>query len=144
MKFPDAHLTFLEKYKEAGLLFFRVGVGIDFLLLHGWNKLAGGPERWARLGTAMPGFDMEGIYLFWGLMAALTETLGAVLFAFGLLYRPVSALLGITMIVAVIAHVSEGDPWGASSHALKMAVVFFGLMMAGPGKYSLDHKLWKH
>ncbi|MEX0844384.1 MAG: DoxX family protein [Balneolaceae bacterium] len=142
MKLPDIHLSFLKKYKDAGLLFFRIGVGIDFLLLHGWHKLTGGPDLWLRFGDLMPGFGVDAIYIFWGFMAAITETLGAVFFAAGFLYRLVSVLLGITMVAAVYAHVSEGDPWGASSHALKMAFVFFGLMMAGPGKYSLDYKFW--
>lgn len=140
---PYLHWSFLEKYKDAGLLFFRVGIGIDFLWLHGWHKLAGGPDLWIRYGDLLPGFGIEAVYIFWGFMAAISETVGAVFYAAGLLYRPVSLLLGITMVVAVYAHVGEGDPLGASSHALKMAFVFFGLMMVGPGKYSLDYKFWR-
>lgn len=139
----DINLSFLNKYKDAGLLFFRMGVGIDFIWLHGWHKLAGGPDLWIHYGELLPGFGIEVVYIFWGFMAAISETACAALFAAGFLYRPVSLLLGITMMVAVYAHLSEGDPWGASSHAMKMAFVFLGLMMTGPGKYSLDYLLKK-
>lgn len=133
-------LDFLKKYKDAGLLFMRVGVGFDYLVFHGWSKLIGGPDNWIAHGVVMPGFGIEAIYLFWGLMAALAETLGAVLFAVGLAFRPMAALIGITMVVAVYVHLDQGDPWSHASHAQKMVFVFFGLMMAGPGKYSLDQK----
>lgn len=118
-------LDFLKKYKDAGLLFLRVGVGLDYLIFHGWDKLMGGPDNWIDYGVVMPGFGIEAIYLFWGLMAALSETVGAVLFAAGLAFRPMAALLGITMVVAVYVHLDQGDPLRHASHALKMVFVFF-------------------
>ncbi len=136
-------MNFLKKYQDFGLLFLRLGIGIDFLLLHGWGKLMAGPERWQRLGSLMPSFGIEEIQIFWGFCAVLSETVGAVLFATGLFYRPVSALLGFTMIVAVYAHLISGDSWGVASHALKMVFVFLGLMFTGPGKYSIDNWIQK-
>lgn len=137
----DLTLRFLKRYQEAGLLIIRIGVGSSFLALHGWDKLVGGPGVWVRYGTAMPGFGIEWIYVFWGFMAALVESLGAVLFVAGFLFRPAAGLLGFTMAVAVFAHISDGDPWVAASHALQLAFVFLGLAIAGPGRYSLDHRL---
>lgn len=132
-------MKFLKKYQDFGLLFIRVGVGTGFLLIHGLRKITAGPERWQQLGRFMPSADIAELQIFWGLCATLTETLGAVLFAAGLFYRPVCALLGFTMLVAVYAHLSTGDNLGATSHALNMVFVFFGLMFTSPGKYSLDH-----
>ncbi len=134
---------FLSKYQDFGLLFLRLGVGIDFLILHGWGKLTAGPERWQRLGSLMPSFGIDEIQIFWGFCAVLTETVGALFFAAGLFYRPVSALLGFTMLIAVYAHLSTGDSWGVASHALKMVFVFFGLMFTEPGKYSVDYWIKK-
>lgn len=136
----DIKLSFLDKYKDAGLLFLRVGVGLDFLILHGWGKIVGGPETWLLVGQSMPGFGVDGVYIFWGFIAALTESLGSVLFALGLFYRPVSFLLGFTMLSAVVLHITNGDGWIMASHALKMIFVFWGMMLTGPGKYSLDKK----
>lgn len=85
----------------------------------------GGPDNWIDYGVVMPGYGNEAIYLFWGLMAALSETVGAVLFAAGLAFRPMAALLGITMVVAVYVHLDQGDPLRHASHALKMVFVFF-------------------
>jgi len=132
-------MNFLTKYRDFGLLILRAGVGIDFLLIHGWRKITAEPERLQQIGAFMPSFGIEEIQIFWGLCAALTETVGAILFAAGLFYRPVCALLGFTMLVAVYAHLSTGDSWGATSHALQLVFVFFGLMFTEPGKYSLDN-----
>jgi putative oxidoreductase len=134
----DLKLTSLSKYKDIGLLIVRVGIGLSFLFLHGWGKITGGPERWIGLGKNMPGFGIDTIYMFWGFMAAITESLGALLFALGYKFRLMSALLCITMIVAVYAHLSWGDGLKGSSHALKMAFIFLGMIFVGAGKYSLD------
>ena len=134
----DINLKFLEKYKNEGLLLLRVGVGINYILIHGWGKITGGVERWTSLGQVMPHFGVDEIAMFWGLMAALAESLGALLFVLGYKFRLVSALLGFTMLVAVYAHLSGGDSWGQAAQALKMVFVFFGMMMIGSGKYALD------
>ncbi|MEP1152544.1 MAG: DoxX family protein [Balneola sp.] len=134
----DINLKFLEKYRNEGLLLLRVGVGINYILIHGWGKITGGVERWASLGQVMPDFGHDEISIFWGLMAALAESLGALLFVLGYKFRFVSAVLGFTMLVAVYAHLSGGDSWGQAAQALKMVFVFFGMMMIGSGKYALD------
>jgi putative oxidoreductase len=54
-----------------------------------------------------------------------------------------AALLGFTMVVAVYAHLIDGDSWLSASHALEMAFVFLSIMIIGPGKYSLDYWLTK-
>tara|TARA_R110002124_G_scaffold221839_1_gene387288 strand:+ start:11707 stop:12123 length:417 start_codon:yes stop_codon:yes gene_type:complete len=128
----------LKKYKDEGLLLLRVGVGLDFLILHGWGKIAGGHEMWINLGQVMPHFGVDEIAMVWGFIATLTESLGALLFAIGYKFRLVSGLLGITMVVAVYAHLSGGDGWGQASHALKMVFVFFGMMAIGAGKYAIE------
>ena len=139
----DTNLSFLTKHKDLGLLILRVGVGLSFLFLHGWGKITGGPDRWIGLGKNMPGFGIDAIYMFWGFMASLVETLGAFLFALGYKYRLMAALLFITMLVATITHLERGDGFRGAAHAMKMMFTFFGLMMLTPGKYSLDSMLKK-
>lgn len=136
----DINLSFLSKYKDHGLLIARVGIGIAYLLLHGWGKITGGPDRWIGLGKNMPGFGVDAIYMFWGFMASLAESLGGLLLALGYKTRLVATFLAITMLVAVYAHLSGGDGWRGSSHALKMMFVMIAFMTVGAGKFSLDRE----
>jgi putative oxidoreductase len=124
-------------YRNTGLLLLRIGIGIMFIL-HGWPKMAGGPERWARIGANMQLLGIEFAPEFWGFMAAFAETVGGALLVLGFFFRPVLILLVITMLVAGMRHVSAGDGFGGYAHALEAAILFFSLFFIGPGKYSLD------
>ena len=128
----------IGRFADLGLLILRVGVGLDYLALHGWGKLAGGPEAWAQTGAAVSHFGIEFGFTFWGFMAAFAETAGGALLALGLFFRPACLLLFATMFVAVGHHLGRGDGWGRASHALKGAILFFSLLFIGPGRYSLD------
>jgi len=135
-----ALLSSLGKYKDLGLLLMRIGLGLFFITIHGFPKLAGGPEMWAGVGSAMSNINIHFFPTFWGFMAALAEGLGGLFLLLGLFYRPACIFLLFTMIMAGIYHLSAGDGMAVASRALEMAVVFFGLIFVGPGKYSLDKR----
>ena len=122
---------------DIGLLVIRLGMGASFVV-HGWPKLVGGPEKWAKLGKTMEVFGVDVLPAFWGFMAAVSETFGGLLLAVGLLFRPAAALLLATMIVAVAVHVDGGDGFGGYSHAMEAGVVFLGLLLAGPGGFRVS------
>jgi putative oxidoreductase len=126
----------LEKYRDVGLLVIRIGFGLGFLFYHGWGKLTGGPERWAQVGGAMGNFGIDFGHAFFGFLAAFSESVGGLFIALGLFFRPVCALLSITMFVAMVNHYASGR--GSPAHAAKNMFVFLGLIFVGPGKYSLD------
>jgi len=126
----------LANKKDLGLLILRLGFGFELIYFHGWSKLMAGPERWERVGGAMANIGIGFAPTFWGFMAALTETLGAILFAAGLFFRPVSLLLAFTMLIAMISHISSGQ--GSPANAFKTFSLFIGAYFIGPGKYSLD------
>jgi putative oxidoreductase len=128
-------------YKNTGLLLLRIGIGIMFIL-HGWPKMFGGPERWAKLGANMQLLGIDFAPEFWGFMAAFAETVGGALLVLGLFFRPVTVLLVFTMLIATLRHVSAGDGFAGYSHALEAAILFFALYFIGPGKYSLDKVLF--
>ncbi len=46
-------LRSLTRYRDAGLLILRIGIGIMFLY-HGAPKLIGGPEKWEKLLKSQP------------------------------------------------------------------------------------------
>ena len=134
-----AILDNLGKYRNTGLLLLRIGIGIMFII-HGFPKLAGGPQGWEGLGGSMKVIGIDFLPVFWGFMAAVTETFGGFLLIVGLFYRPACILLVFTMIIASLVHFVKGDGLQGASHAIELAIVFFSLIFIGPGKYSVDKK----
>jgi len=130
-------LTSLTRFRDWGLLFLRVALGAFYIYAHGWHKLAAGMREWQSLGMAVRYVGIHHFYLFWGLMAALSETLGCALVILGLLFRPACMLLLITLCVASAMDLHIGGPEKAS-HAIELAILFFSLLFIGPGKYSID------
>jgi len=125
----------VDKYRDLGLLILRLGFGLAFVWYHGLPKLMGGPEGWARTGDAMANIGITFAPMFWGLAAALSESLGGLLFAAGLFFRPVCVAMLTVMVMATIEQF--GRPMPAPEHALKNAFVFAGMFLVGPGRYTI-------
>jgi len=130
-------LTSLTKYREVGLLALRVALGAVFFCAHGWPNLAGGVGHWRELGHAMHYVHIYFAPVFWGFMAASSQSIGVIFFMLGLLFRPACILLTITMAVASIMDFKSGGLVHAS-HAVELFIVFLTLIFIGPGKYSVD------
>jgi putative oxidoreductase len=130
-------LTFLTKYRESGLLVLRVALGAIFFFAHGWPLLAGGIVKWRELGHAMHFLHINFAPVFWGFMAAFSESIGVLLLILGLFFRPSCILLALTMLVASIMDLKTGG-LAHASHALELFVLFSALILIGPGKYSVD------
>lgn len=128
-----------DRYRDWGLLLLRVGIGVMFMG-HGWPKLAGGADKWAKLGTAMAHLGIDFAPTLWGFMAAVSEFFGGLLLALGLVFRPAATLLLVTMLVATTTHLSKGDGVMGASHAIEAAIMFLALLLIGPGKYALDER----
>ncbi len=125
-----------ERYRDAGLLVLRIGIGLSMALGHGLGKLTGGPEGWAVLGETMGLFGIEALYPFWGFMSAFAEFFCALLVVVGLFFRPALVLLVINMSVATAMHIITGN--GSPLHAIDLGIVFIALLITGAGRYSLD------
>ncbi|RWY52479.1 DoxX family protein [Mucilaginibacter gilvus] len=134
-----AYLSSLNKYKDFGLLVIRIGLGAMFIY-HGYPKLIGGKEMWIGLGSSTKYVGITFLPMIWGLLAAITETVGGVLIILGLGFRPACLLLLINLIVAAATHFGKGDGLDGAAHAIEDAVFFAGLFFIGPGKYSADKK----
>lgn len=129
-------------YRNIGLLIIRVGLGIMFIL-HGFPKMFGGPDTWVEVGSAMQYLGIDFAPMFFGFMAGVTEFFGGIFLLGGLFFMPSVIFLFIVMLVATVQHIGAGDGFISYSHSIEMAIVMFGLLFIGPGKYSLDRKLQK-
>jgi len=129
----------MDRYRDLGLLILRVGFGLSFFWYHGYPKLAGGTEAWARTGEAVSTIGITFAHPAWGLAAALSEGLGGLLFAAGVFFRPVCvAMLGV-MVMATIDQFGREMP--QPEHALKNAAVLAGMFLVGPGRYTAGRLL---
>ncbi len=128
----------------------RVGFGLLMAFGHGINKLPGS-ERFDGFseGVGNMGFPLPGFFAF---MAAMSEFLGGLLLAAGLLTRPMAFfLLGTMFVAAFIAHGS--DPLfaadaenGSKEMALLFLLGFLPFLVIGSGRFGVDYGLrlaWK-
>ncbi|MBI2899151.1 MAG: DoxX family protein [Planctomycetes bacterium] len=122
---------------SAALLALRLVAGAAFLF-HGWHKIQH-PFTWMGAKATMPGFLQA--------LAALSEFGGGLALVAGLLVPLASLGLICTMAVAAWTHISRGDPFvgrGASFEpALLYLAVALVLFLVGPGRYSLDHAIFR-
>ena len=96
----------------------------------------GGPERWAQIGDTMQLLGIDFWHTFFGFLAAFSESIGGLMIVTGFLFRPAAAMLGFTMLMALLSHLISGQ--GNPGHAFKNLFALTGLIIIGPGKYSLD------
>ncbi len=121
------------------LLLVRLGFGYVFIV-HGWGKIQH-PFNWMGEISPVPGF-MQGL-------ASLAEFGGGIAMVLGLVTRLAAAGLICTMAVATYAHLGVfGDPLVSSTggHSAELAMSYlllsFLLLVFGPGRFSLDRKLF--
>lgn len=125
------------KNRDLGRLIIRIGLGLMFVF-HGWPKLVGGYDTWASLGGKMEYLGIDFLPVFWGFMASVSEFVGGIFILFGFQFRIASTFLMFTMLVASAYHLGNGDSLGQASHAIELFFIFLGLILVGPGRYSID------
>ncbi len=127
-----------------GLTILRVLVGITFMA-HGSQKLFGwfggyglaGVAQWMESIGLAPGYLMA-------LMAGSAEFFGGLALVIGLLVRPASAVLAITMLVAIFSvHIGNGFFMADNGYefALALLAATLALLIEGAGRLSLDKRI---
>lgn len=120
---------------DLGLALLRGAFGLSLALAHGLGKLAHSAQFVA--GLAQGGFPLPALF---GWAAILSEFVGGLLLAIGLLARPAALFVLVTLGVAAFA-VHAADPYARKELALAYVVVSLVVLVAGPGRYSLDAAL---
>ncbi|UYQ91010.1 DoxX family protein [Chitinophaga horti] len=123
------------------LLILRVVVGIAFMY-HGWGKIQQ-PLSWNSPESPLA------IPAIFQLLAAVSEFGGGIALVLGLV-TPIAAFgIAVTMAVAVYMHaVIFKQPFVdmAGGPSFELALVYLAialvLMVIGPGKYSIDYRLF--
>jgi len=123
----------LNRYQPhlAGVL--RVITGLLFMQ-HGVQKLFGWLGGMGGSGASADLFSLMGA-------AGVLETFGGLLFALGLLTRPVAFLLSGQMAVAYFMMHAPQSPWpilNGGELAALYSFVFLFYVFNGPGRFSLD------
>jgi len=129
----------LKTYPDLALLLLRVVFGLYMAIGHGWGKITGGTEKWAEVGGVMGIVGLDFAPAFWGFMAAISEFVAALLVAVGLVTRPASLLVVLTMTMAATMHIVTGN--GSPETAIVYLIGFLAVALYGPGKYSADKVL---
>ena len=120
---------------DAGLLFFRLAVGLPFLV-HGWMKLSS-------MGGTIAFFHSLGVPAAMTWFVVLLEVIGGAAVILGIGTRWFSALLAIDMFFAIVLTGVHKGPFGGHELELVLMLVAIGLAVAGAGPCSVDHQMGK-
>ena len=134
-------LTQVSDNSNFSTLALRLPIGL-ILMAHGAQKLFSwfggygleGTGQWMASIGLTPGYLMA-------MLAGSAEFFGGLLLIVGLLVRPASLVLALTMLVAIFSvHIGNGLFMSTNGYeyALTLLVVFISLTYQGAGKYSLD------
>ena len=125
--------NFYRKLDEPSIALLRVVAGVA-LITHGWSKIQD--------PTAMAGF-LEGMGFwpgaFWSFMVSITESIGGLLLAIGLLTRPAALLNLINMSVIIWFHwIFKEEGYGGAEKAILWWVILFYFVVHGGQYYAVD------
>ncbi len=124
-----------NNYADIGLLVLRVSVASLMLFGHGADKLV----NFSSIVSSFPDPLGIGSVLSLGL-AVFAEFFCSLAIGFGILTRLATIPLMITMLVATFIEHGAG-PWATKELAFVYFLIYLAILIAGPGKYSVDRKV---
>jgi putative oxidoreductase len=139
-KLLDKLLRIANQISWLGPLLVRIVVGVTFMgtgwgKLHGLDKIT---DYFTELHIPMPHFN--------AVLVANTEFFGGLFILIGLATRLVALPMAFTMVIAIIT-AKLPDAKGAMDvlgfEEMSYLVMFLWLALAGPGKASADHFVWR-
>src|SRR5919106_2133946 len=130
----------LSRFARGAPVVARLMVG-GMMIVHGADKLAGDPAMFGKFLDEQL-FSTGGIL---GWLVILLEFVGGMLLVIGLLSRLVALLFTFELVGAILLVTAErgliGSPMVGFERDLAYIASFLVVLLAGPGKPSLDHVL---
>lgn len=123
---------------DTGLTVLRIATGLAFAVV--FEKVLPrdgiwGPQEWFVADVAAMGFPIPSFFAW---AAALSEFVGGMLLIVGLATRPAAFLnVIVTFVAAFLYH--GGDVSQAGLTAVVFLTITMTLLIAGPGRFSLDN-----
>lgn len=106
---------------------------------HGMKKISS-TGSWEWLGeAAMSVIGIEFGFAFFGFLAALSEGVLVWFVILGIFTRLSSLFIVVTMFFASAYHIADGE---SAESALIYLTIYLVIFILGPGRYSLDDKLF--
>lgn len=121
---------------DFGILILRVGISV-LMLTHGYTKLTGFLEGNRSFADPI-GLGEQLSYI----LTIFAEFGCSILLILGLFSRAALIPLIFTMVVVVFI-VHGPDPFAKKEHAISFLITYVTLFLTGPGKYSVDSKLYR-
>jgi putative oxidoreductase len=122
---------------NAGLTLVRIFAGVSLALAHGLGKLP--PSEGFVNATSNLGFPMPTLFAW---AAGLSEFLGGILLALGLLTRFAGFFIAFTMLTALLG-VHRSDPFAKQELAFLYFFIALTFMIKGANDWSIDGFLRK-
>jgi putative oxidoreductase len=127
----------MDKRVAIGWTVVRVTFGLLLSLAFGRQKLSADAMSGFVGAVAALGFPAP---TFFAWCSVLAEFAGGLLFAAGLLTRPVAAIISFNMIVAIYS--MRGSPLAMAVPAIQFLLIMIAGVIAGGGPHSAD-ALWR-
>jgi putative oxidoreductase len=125
-----------RSHSDGALLVLRLFVGFMMLLGHGGDKLLRFGEQVTHFPDPLglgPGLSL--------ILVIFAEFFCSLALVFGFLTRLAAIPLILTMLVAAF-FIHGSDTWAQQEVAVIYLICYLVLFFAGPGRYSIDNKLF--
>ena len=133
-----SHQLFKNSFDWA-ILILRLIPSFYMFYYHGLKKISS-TKSWEWLGeAAMSVIGIEFGYIYFGFLAALSEGVLVWLVFLGIFTRLSSLFIILTMFFASSYHLVDGE---SAESALIYLTIYLVIFILGPGRYSLDEKLF--
>ena len=124
---------------DWSILILRTIPSFYMFYYHGMKKISS-ISSWEWLGkAAMSTIGIEFGFIYFGFLAALSEAVLVWFISFGFLTRLSSLFLISSMFFASAYHLADGE---SAESALIYLTIYLVIFILGPGRYSLDEKLF--
>jgi putative oxidoreductase len=133
--------SWLDDNRDGALFVVRVLLGLMFVFVHGWPKIAGGTAAWLKLGTMVGVLGITFNPVALGFIAAVCEFAGGIMLTLGLFTRLGAAMILSTLLVAAPTMYISTSLFAAAP-SIEDSLFMLLLIFLGAGRYSLDHVLF--